>query len=473
MSSMYSDYSVSFNPPPVLDEFMCSDQRIRAVRGPVGSGKSSAMVMELFRRGCEQQPGKDGIRRTRAAIIRNTLEQLRTTCLPTIITMLGPLARWKVSDKTVWIEFDDVVMEWLFLPLDTPDNVRRLLSLELTFVWVSEFREISPQLVNDAYSRCGRYPSQMVGGPTWYGLMMETNSFSEDSQWYGVLEEDLAPSWGYFVQPPGLPAGENLENLPATYYQDQIENNGGEDAYWVQQYVFNKIAPSLAGEAVFRSTFIHDFHTTRNLIPIPQTPLCIGIDTGRNPAAILTQVDPRGRFLVLGETWGAGMSVEKFVSTQLVPLLHSTRFHGIPVYGICDPSSNHPTETGEESVIQMLNRLGVPTVPAMTNKLEPRLRSVEGWMLRQFEGKAAFVIDAEHCPDLTLALQSRYRFKKRKVDGILDTSPEKTNPWADLADALQYACLGGAQNIRAAIVRRLQPRREDFEYREVAPGAWT
>lgn len=471
--SMYQDFKIDFNPPPVLTEFMQADHRIRAVRGPVGSGKSSAMVMELFRRGMEQAPGQDGIRRTRAAIIRNTLEQLRTTCLPTILTMLGPLAHWKPSAKTVYIEFDDVYMEWLFLPLDTPDNVRRLLSLELTFVWVSEFREISPQLVNDAYSRCGRFPSQIQGGPTWYGLMMETNSFSEDSEWHPVLEEELLDSWGYFVQPPGLPAGENLENLPKTYYQDQIANNGGEDAYWVRQYVYNEIAPSLAGEAVFRSTYIHDFHNSSGLIPIPQTPLCIGLDTGRHPAAIITQVDPRGRLLVLGECWGDGMSVEKFITTKLVPLLHSTRYHGIPIYGVCDPSSNHPTEYGEESVIQMLNRVGIPTVPAMTNKLDPRLRAVDSWLLRQFEGKAAMLFDKEHCPDLCLAMQSRYRFKKKKVSGQLDTAPEKTNPWSDLADALQYACLGGTENIRAAVVRMIQPRRAENHSFEPPATAWT
>lgn len=471
--SMYEDYVIDYEPAPTLDKFMLANNRVRAIRGPVGSGKSSVMVMELFRRGMEQKPGKDGIRRTRAAVIRNTLEQIRTTCLPTIITMLGPLVRWKPSAKTVYIEFDDIYMEWLFLPLDTPDNVRRLLSLELTFVWISEFREINPQLMRDAYSRTGRFPSEIQGGPTWYGLIMETNSFSEDSEWNEILEEELPPSWGYFVQPPGLPAGENIENLPETYYTDQIENNGGEDAYWVRQYIYNEIAPSLAGEAVFRSTFILDFHTTDNLIPIPQTPLCIGIDTGRNPAAIITQVDPRGRFLVLGEAWGAGMSVEKFLTTKLIPLLHTTRFHGIPVYGVCDPSSNSPGEYGEESVIQLLNRLGVPTVPAMTNKIDPRLRSVEAWMLKQFEGKAAFLVDKVHCPDLVLALQSRYRFKKKRSTGIMDTVPDKTNPWSDLADGLQYACLGGSEMIRAAIVRLLQPRREDQVYSEPARGAWT
>ena len=270
-----------------------------------------------------------------------------------------------------------------------------------------------------------------------------------------------------------MPAGKNLENLPETYYQDQIENNGGEESYWVRQYIYNEIAPSLAGEAVFRSTFVHDFHVSDGLTPIPQTPLCIGIDTGRNPAAIITQVDPRGRLLVLGEAFGAGMSVEKFVATELIPLLHTSRYHGIPVYGVCDPSSNHPTEYGEESVIQMLNRLGIPTVPAVTNKLDPRLRSVDAWLMRQFEGKAAMLFDREHCPNLILAMQSRYRFKKKKSTGELDNTPEKTNPWADLADGLQYACLGGAENIRAAVVRLLMPRREDAVYNEPPAGAWT
>ena len=70
---------------------------------------------------------------------------------------------------------------------------------------MSEFREIDPEIVESILSRLGRYPSRaMLTEEQWdypYGVMMETNSFSEDSPWYERLEENLPSNWDYFVQP--------------------------------------------------------------------------------------------------------------------------------------------------------------------------------------------------------------------------------------------------------------------------------
>ena len=45
-----------------LKAFMKSDQFFRGIRGHIGSGKSVACAVEVFRRACEQgrEPGKDG-----------------------------------------------------------------------------------------------------------------------------------------------------------------------------------------------------------------------------------------------------------------------------------------------------------------------------------------------------------------------------------------------------------------------------
>ena len=139
---MTSQTSINYVAPPTLAACMRGKGRVRVVRGPIGSGKSTAMAMELFRRMLEQEPGDDGIRRTQMAVVRNTLVQLRTTCLPTILQLFGPLAHWRPSTNSIEFAFGDVKSTWLLLPLDTPDNIRRLLSLELTAAWVSELREI-------------------------------------------------------------------------------------------------------------------------------------------------------------------------------------------------------------------------------------------------------------------------------------------------------------------------------------------
>ena len=67
----------------VLKDFMKNTTFFRGIRGPVGSGKSVACCVEVFRRALEQEKSPDGIRHSRWAIIRNTNPQLRTTTIKT------------------------------------------------------------------------------------------------------------------------------------------------------------------------------------------------------------------------------------------------------------------------------------------------------------------------------------------------------------------------------------------------------
>lgn len=461
-----------YTPPKTIKTFMESDQRVRIVRGPVGSGKSSGMVMELVRRAAQQAPDpNDGIRRTRGVIVRNTMPQLKSTSLKTIRELIGPAIQWEASAHTVWFKQNDIEAEWILMPLDTPDNVQRLLSLDITYAWLSELRELPVKILQDVLSRCGRFPSMMHGGPTWRGLIGETNSFDEDSDWNKVLEEreldgkPLPDSWGYFVQPGARDAhAENKEHLAAGYYEDLIKDNS---PAWVEQYIDNLIAPSLSGEAVFRQSFKKHFHVAAaTLQPIPSTMLVIGIDFGRHPAAVLTQMDARGRLIALDEAVGDNMGVEQFVATKLRPLLMQSKYMRLPIGLVGDPSGVARTQIGEESVFQALKRLGFSAQPAQTNAIEPRLRAVEKWFLQQRGGEAALLIDPA-CETLIKAIGSKYRYGRRK-DGILQPMPEKTHPWSDIADAFQYAVLGHSGTVLARLVKT-----RHNAIRRPPSGGWT
>jgi hypothetical protein len=459
---------LNYTPPPTLGRFMASDARIRVVRGPVGSGKSTVMVVEMLRRACEQAPGPDGIRRTRGVVVRNTLGQLITTSLETIKTVIPPeIMSYHVGNHTVTIRFNDVHSEWILLPLDTPQNVQRLLSLELTFAWLSELREIPVKILEDVFGRCSRFPSVMHGGPTWYGVFGETNSFSEDDPWYNKLELDKPASWDYFVQPGARdPGAENLANLQPNYYSDLVENNTVE---WVEQYVDNKVTPSLSGEAVFRSSFKADFHVAAHpLKAVPHTMAIIGMDFGRSPAMLITQMDPRGRILVLDEAISENMGIEQFCGTVLRPILARPEYHRLPIGVVGDPAGRIRSQIGEESIFDALKRLGLSAQPAQTNSIDPRLRAVEKWFLQQRDGGPAILISPT-CVNLIRALRSRYRYAKRK-DGQLQPDPVKDHPWSDIADALQYAVLGHSGRITARFMR---PRRDLAASPVPSKAGWT
>lgn len=419
------------------------------------------MVMELLRRAAQQAPDPvDKVRRTRFAIVRNTLPQLKTTCLKTINEMLRGIATYHVSDNTVKIQVGDIDSEWILLPLDSPENVQRLLSLDLTGAWLSEIRELQVRILLDVFSRCGRYPSQMHGGWTWKGVIAETNSFTEDSEWNKVLEDwelegkPTPKTWEYFVQPGAREQNaENLNHIGPRYYEDLIDTNSPE---WVEQYVDNLVSPSLSGEAVFRKIFKPSFHVAATeLIPVPSTMLLVGFDYGRNPSCVITQMDPHGRLLVLDEVFTSNMGVEQFVQTMLRPVLASSKYARLPV-GICgDPSGIARSQIGEESVYGMLKRVGLSAQPAPTNDISPRLRAVEKWLLQQRAGGAAMVFSPT-CPTLVRAMQSKYRYAKKK-DGELQPKPDKNHPWSDIADALQYATLGHSTTVLSRLVRSTNP----------------
>ena len=123
---------ITFTPPPTGATFMMSSAFYRMLLGPLGSGKTTTVLFELVRRACEQEAGPDGVRRTRFALLRQTLSQLKNTVLKDVIQWFGPICDWKVSESTVWFKFGDVISEWLLLPLETPEDQKRILSMNLT-----------------------------------------------------------------------------------------------------------------------------------------------------------------------------------------------------------------------------------------------------------------------------------------------------------------------------------------------------
>ena len=75
---------INYTAPPTCAAFMKSNSFGRMIAGPVGSGKTTACLFEIFRRSCEQAPALDGYRYTRWAIVRQTLKQLKDTVLKDI-----------------------------------------------------------------------------------------------------------------------------------------------------------------------------------------------------------------------------------------------------------------------------------------------------------------------------------------------------------------------------------------------------
>lgn len=231
--------SVEYAAPPTVSRFMDSDKFVRAIIGPVGSGKSSGCIVEIVRRAAEQAPGPDGIRRTRWAIIRNTYPELRDTTRKTFEQWIpAEMGRWHEQEFSFEMRFNDVHAEVLFRALDRPADVKKLLSLELTGAYINEGREIPKDILDVLQTRVGRYPAKKDGGPTWFGVWMDSNPWPTNGEMYDLFSKQRPPGFELFEQPGGRsPDAENVENLPAGYY-DRLTH--GKDAEWVSEYVDGK-----------------------------------------------------------------------------------------------------------------------------------------------------------------------------------------------------------------------------------------
>lgn len=450
--------TINYTPPPTIRNFI-KDYRPGElfydwIVGPVGSGKTTGLFFKLCYMAKQQAPGPDGIRKTRAVVVRNTMPQLKDTTLSSWGYWFkdGQAGNWKETEKKFTLRFDDVECEVLFRPLDTPEDVARVLSLEVTFAIIDEFVEIPRQIIDALSARCGRYPSAVMGGCTNWGMWGSSNPSTEDNWWYDYLhnaEVHIQPTENplgleqrnarYFLQPSGFsPDAENLENLPggAAYYVNQ--SKGKSDA-WVAQFLKAQWGFSVAGKPVV-PTFKSELHLSKApLIYNPHLPLVGGFDPGLGGSSmVFGQEDNDGRLLVLGELVQTGFGTSRFISDRLRPYLRR-RFPDADFTIAPDPAAANRAQNDEKTAVDILKRY-FPVKVESNNRLPLRLDAIEHFTTRLVDGRPALLIDEKECPILVRALKGGWRYALDKHENLKpDATPEK-NQYSHPGDSFGYLC---------------------------------
>lgn len=233
-------------PGPAARRFLRSNARRRVIMGPFGSGKSVACCVEIMRRAREQAPDGAGVRRSRWAVVRNTYPDLKNTTVKTWRDWWGEAfgAFLSVAPFVHHMKFSladgtRVDCEVIFLAMDDEADAKKFLSLELTGIYFNELRELKRAIVEAGDGRLGRYPSMKDGGPSWYGMIADTNMPDED-HWLHDLAEAGGEGWEFHRQPGGVircgarwvqnPAAENIANLTPGYYAGQL---AGKTDAWI------------------------------------------------------------------------------------------------------------------------------------------------------------------------------------------------------------------------------------------------
>lgn len=429
---------LTYSPPPSLKGFFLSDKFVNLVVGPIGSTKTTAGILKIAYEAAKVAPCRDGIRRSRVVWVRQTREQLLDTSIPDFLRWFpeGEAGVFQRTGLRFILRFSDVECEVLFRGLDDSADVRRLLSLQATFAVVDEFREINQDVFVALQGRLGRYPSKAdngVGACDDAGRQVDKlwgmSNPPDSDTWIEELLTNPPANTAVFFQPSGLsPEADWLQYLKAGYYENLAQ---GKSQDWIDVYIHAKFGRSLSGEPVFGKSFSTDRHvvdgSTLNVI---SSPVLVGVDAGLSPAAVIAQVDYRGRLIVHDALVGESMGALRFVREKLKPLL-ANKYAFRQVAVIIDPAAFQRAQTDERSVADVYKAEGFHVVPARTNSVAARIAAVENYLTRMVDGKPAFVINKDSAAQLVHALRSKYRYRIN-TKGQRDDTPEKSHPWSDV-----------------------------------------
>lgn len=471
---------------PTLEAYLSDFSFVTIIRGPWASGKSVGCIAKMYKISNLQAPDRRGVRRTRWAVIRNSYPDLQETTIKSWLEwfpeeVYGPLRRSrpfqhviKVPGEPVGGRPTTVEMEVLFIALDDDEDRKKLLSMELTGVWVNEAREIAKPIIDDAIGRTGRYPPKRDGGHSWAGALMDTNAPSEthwlpimmgESQAPDSMTEDeraalVRPSdWTYYVQPGALvpvkdqsgkvvdfapnPYAENIRNLTDGYGY-YLQRKGGKTRSWVLINFCNELGQLVAGKPVY-PTFEKAKHVSRAPIAYdPAYDLIVGVDsTGRNPAAGFMQ-NVRGRWRILAELIGRDVNTPTFAAAlkartaQIVATAGQNVSQAVVRY-YRDPHQEKG-QGDDRNTDQMYQKAGIRLIAAPgNNAVRTRREAVE-----QLFDNDHILIDPR-CTSYIAGCAGGHRFRKLKITGVeaYDEMPDKNTGYADICESVEYGVLGG------------------------------
>jgi hypothetical protein len=460
---------------PTLTAFHNDDAEIKIIIGALGSGKSTACTIDIIKRACEMPKCKDGVRRSRVLIVRNTYDELKSTSLQMWqewSDKLGATSTNRQPPITWTHDFYDkngkIHLEVIFLALNSEQQLRKLGSYNITFAYINEIRELPQIILQFISSRCGRYPAQrrLAGNAKfWSGVIADSNPPSL-KHWIPELEKKQTVKYkdkdgnekqikiAIHHQPPALlqnsageyvinPDAENIDNLPGGYdYYFKMLANGDD---YVKVYAQGKYGIIRSGQKVYNN-YNDDLHSTDDVEVLKDVQIIYGIDYGKICPAILVCQYAANQLRVIKEFVGHHVFVDDLATEELLPWLDSNA----PRIKIANSTHETLDAVGRDDIAQTdsgrdkLRALGLDVRPARTNKPERRIGSVHSLLKRlNSAGEPSVIISRSGCPVLREGFNGEYKLDEIYRGGSKEykETPLKNHPHSDIQDALQYVAL--------------------------------
>lgn len=431
-------HELEYNPGPVTLEYLSDkESRVALLIGPFGTGKTTAAAFKkIMLHSKWVKPGKDGLRRSRFAVVRNTYPQLRDMTIKSYLEWFPPGAfggKYLAADKIATYHIGDRVVELLFRALDDENDVRNLLGLEISGAHIDEAREVKDTLFKGIMGRVGRYPSvREYGGenPFLYLPQVDlTTNYPNRDHW---LYRDFVakPVEGYRMYTQTQE--ENKHNLPPNYYEN-MEMDYADRPDLLKTLVRGEWGITYIGKLVYPE-FNRALHVAPKPIELdPKQPIVRGWDnTGLHPGCVVTQLGPTGIWMVKKEFWEDDIGITDF--GEMVKIWCNDNLHGGQFRDIGDPAGKN-RDSNKMSPKDYLKKLDIRIEDGIQT-FKIRREAVAGRLTKLLNGRAAIQVDPA-CTGIIDGFEGGYCYKEIGTSGIYKAEPEK-NKYADLHDSLQY-----------------------------------
>lgn len=315
---------------PVAEAFVADESLICAIMGPVGSAKTTSLIRKIVLSAGLQNPSpRDGVRRVRWCVVRDTYAQMQTNFMASWFTWfpkeMGTFNGEQMS-HTVRLTINRLdgaapeiwEIQMLFRAMGDQKAEQVLKGLELTGLAMNEMDTLAREVLAYGIGRIGRYPSAVHGGCQYRAIIGDFNAPDVDNWTYELLVEKQLPitddvaadlkkalgprfAIGFHRQPGGRsidPPPENIKNLPAGYYAGQLL---GLPEALVRRLIDNEFGAVRNGQPVFPE-YNDEFHCAKaDLDPVPGVPVSLAFDGGSTPAAVFGQRMESGQIRILSE----------------------------------------------------------------------------------------------------------------------------------------------------------------------------
>lgn len=433
---------IVFQLSPTQSDFVHSTAHINHLTGPMGEGKTHCAVARIIAHAyrCKLRVP------LRAAIIRDTHVNIKTSTAVSITEILGDRAVFKDDYKKLYIKAQYPIECDLF-GIDDEASISKLQGPQYGTIWLEEPAPIYEkanaglpfEVFSLAISRCGRQAGTIPN-------LQITQNPGDEEHWTSKLidepEDFMVASNGTVITKKTfhIQKGENTF-LSAVQRAMNMAAFKNDPAKWAR-YVEGKTASVIRGKAV-TPNYNPDLHFSQHIQPLfPKLAAFRFWDGYQHPSCIVAQWNPFGQLVLHDCLTHENHGVVELIDEKYRPLMETPKYRdkykdliwrdiGDP--SMADPDQSSRAVTASRRIQQMLNthfELG----PV---RWQPRIQPLTNALTRLVgNGRPLVLISASAAP-IHRALKGGWHYKMDNNGNRIGDMPVK-NEYDHIGMALAY-----------------------------------